>query len=66
LGQFRLSKVGLQRRDQYVIHWFRERGVSISLAMAGGYAPDCNDIVDIHLATIQSALTRYLAEKAST
>lgn len=64
LGQFKLTKSGLRRRDHWVLEWFRSRKVPVSLAMAGGYAPDCQDIVDIHFATIETALTRFLAERS--
>jgi len=31
----------------------------VAVAMAGGYADDVDDIVDIHFATIALALERY-------
>ncbi len=66
LGQFSLTKWGLRRRDQLVLDWFRDRGFAVSLAMAGGYAPDCRDIVDIHFATVEAAQERFLAERATS
>jgi acetoin utilization deacetylase AcuC-like enzyme len=42
LGRLALSKEGLRMRDR----------IPIAVAMAGGYAPDVNDIVDIHAMTV--------------
>lgn len=55
LGQFKLTKPGLLLRDQMVLDWSRGQNIPVSLAMAGGYAPNCDDIVDIHFATIDAA-----------
>ena len=55
LGQLKLSKQGLQQRDELVFDCCRKRGLPLALSMAGGYAPDVNDIVDIHWQTIRAA-----------
>ena len=55
LGHLSVTKAGLQKRDQLVIQFFRDRGIPIAISMAGGYAPDVEDIVDIHFATILTA-----------
>lgn len=55
LGHLRLSKSGLRQRDQLVLDFYRERRIPIAISMAGGYAPDVNDIVDIHYGTIETA-----------
>ena len=39
-------------RDRLVLDVLTERGIPIAVAMAGGYAPDVNDIVDIHAMTV--------------
>jgi acetoin utilization deacetylase AcuC-like enzyme len=52
LGRLRLTKDGLRSRDRLVLETLVERGIPVAVAMAGGYAPDVDDIVDIHAATI--------------
>ncbi|MFN5186216.1 MAG: histone deacetylase [Planctomycetota bacterium] len=52
LGRLALSKEGLRMRDRLVLDVLTERGIPIAVAMAGGYAPDVNDIVDIHAMTV--------------
>jgi len=55
LGRLALSKDGLARRDQRVFTALRGRGLPVAVAMAGGYAPQIDDIVDIHVATVLEA-----------
>ena len=55
LGKLSLTKRGLRRRDEIVFEAFRALGIPVALSMAGGYAPDVNDIVDIHFQTIAVA-----------
>jgi acetoin utilization deacetylase AcuC-like enzyme len=55
LGKLRLSKAGLKTRDVMVFDWCRARQLPVSVCMAGGYAPNIDDIVDIHFATIETA-----------
>ena len=55
LGHLALSKPGLAERDRRVIAACRERGLPVAISMAGGYAEDVEDIVDIHLATVRLA-----------
>lgn len=52
LGKLRLTKEGLRARDRMVLERLAERGIAIAVAMAGGYAPQVEDIVDIHAATV--------------
>jgi acetoin utilization deacetylase AcuC-like enzyme len=52
LGRLALSKSGLARRDETVLDWAAENRLPVAIAMAGGYAPDVEDIVDIHAATV--------------
>jgi acetoin utilization deacetylase AcuC-like enzyme len=59
LGRLSLSKSGLQTRDEIVFNFCRNMEIPVAFAMAGGYAPDLDDIVDIHFATIESASERY-------
>jgi len=63
LGQLSLTKDGLRQRDTIVIEFCRNQEIPISLAMAGGYAPQVDDIVDIHFATIEIACHRFLNDQ---
>jgi acetoin utilization deacetylase AcuC-like enzyme len=55
LGQLALTKAGLAQRDRAVLETCRRHGLPLSVAMAGGYAPDVDDIVDIHAETVRLA-----------
>jgi len=55
LGRLALSKAGLAARDLLVLDACRQRAVPVAVAMAGGYAADTEDTVDIHLATLRTA-----------
>ena len=55
LGRLSLTKPGLIRRDETVMRWAADQNLPLAVAMAGGYAPDIDDIVDIHAATIATA-----------
>lgn len=52
LGRLALSKTGLAARDRLVLERCRDAGRPVAVAMAGGYADDVSDIVDIHATTI--------------
>jgi acetoin utilization deacetylase AcuC-like enzyme len=52
LGRLTLSKEGLRMRDRLVLDILMERRIPIAVAMAGGYAPNVEDIVDIHAMTV--------------
>ncbi len=55
LGQLALTKAGLAQRDRAVFETCCRHGLPVSVAMAGGYAPDVDDIVDIHAETVRLA-----------
>ncbi|MGW8185971.1 MAG: histone deacetylase family protein [Desulfobacterales bacterium] len=55
-GRLALTKAGLAQRDGLVLRHLKESGLPVTVTMAGGYAPDIQDIVDIHLQTIEIAL----------
>jgi len=55
LGRLKLTKLGLSRRDEYVLKSLRSCSIPTAIAMAGGYAHNLNDIVDIHAETIRIA-----------
>ena len=58
LGRLSLTKPGLLRRDETVLDRCIGEQTPVAIAMAGGYAPDINSIVDIHAATIFAASQR--------
>lgn len=56
LGGLKLTKAGLARRDRLVIDAVRAAKVPLATVLAGGYAADVNDTVDIHVATIDAMI----------
>ena len=60
LGRLALSKAGLLERDVRVMQACRQVGLPLAVVMAGGYARNIEDIVDIHYQTI-STLARLFA-----
>ena len=56
LGRLSLSIEGLAERDRRVFAFARARGLPVAVAMGGGYCPDIERIVDIHLGTVREAL----------
>jgi acetoin utilization deacetylase AcuC-like enzyme len=55
LGRLALTKIGLEKRDQLVLRYVQEVGLPLVIVMAGGYARDVNDTVDIHANTVRLA-----------
>ena len=55
LGLLAVTKDGLRRRDDLVLRFFRSRNIPVAISMAGGYANEIVDIVDIHFATVKIA-----------
>ena len=53
LGRLALTLQGLATRDTMVLNWCRDRSIPLAVAMAGGYCPDINQIVEIHAQTIR-------------
>jgi acetoin utilization deacetylase AcuC-like enzyme len=58
LGRLALTKQGLADRDQLVFDCCQAAGLPVAVTMAGGYAPQIEDIVDIHFQTIRAAAER--------
>ena len=56
LGGLRLSKEGLRQRDALVVAAARRAGAALVTVLAGGYAMDVADTVDIHVATVRAML----------
>jgi acetoin utilization deacetylase AcuC-like enzyme len=59
LGRLALSKRGLALRDRMVLETLRAHGVPAAIVMAGGYARDIDDVVDIHCTTVDVALELF-------
>jgi acetoin utilization deacetylase AcuC-like enzyme len=57
LGRLSLSKAGLRARDELVLT--RLRGIPTTVVLAGGYAPDVSDTVDINAATLDVILALF-------
>jgi acetoin utilization deacetylase AcuC-like enzyme len=56
LGGLKLTKAGLAERDRLVIDVVRAAGVPLATVLAGGYAADVMDTVDIHTATVEAMI----------
>ncbi len=52
LGKLALTQAGLAARDRLVLEAFRSAGVPVAIAMAGGYCPEVERIVEIHAQTV--------------
>jgi acetoin utilization deacetylase AcuC-like enzyme len=57
LGRLSLTKHGLALRDQMVLQTCGQRRIPVVIVMAGGYAKDLDDVVDIHAETVRIAGT---------
>lgn len=66
LGRLKLTKAGLAARDELVLGECRHRGLPVAIAMAGGYARQIDDTVDIHVATVSTAAHIFRARKAAS
>ena len=56
LGAFALTKEGLAERDEEVVAAAHAAGIPLALVLAGGYAADVADTVDIQAATVRALL----------
>jgi len=55
LGGLALTKAGLKERDKVVIENARRLKIPVAVVLAGGYAAEIKDTVDIHLNTVRIA-----------
>ena len=58
-GRLALTKVGLAQRDLIVLGRLKKNEIPVAVTMAGGYAPEIQDVVDINFETIEIALKCY-------
>jgi acetoin utilization deacetylase AcuC-like enzyme len=52
LGRLALTKAGLRARDELVLDRLRQAGAAACVVLAGGYAEDVRDTVDVNAATV--------------
>lgn len=52
-GRLKVSKKGLAERDKIVWEAINRAGLPVAISMAGGYARNIDDIVDIHFHTVE-------------
>jgi acetoin utilization deacetylase AcuC-like enzyme len=62
LGGLNLTVEGLQRRDRLVMEAFRSLDIPVAIALAGGYAIQPDDTVEIHCNTVREAARRLSSE----
>ncbi|MCX7153957.1 MAG: histone deacetylase, partial [Proteobacteria bacterium] len=55
LGRLALSKQGLLSRDRMVFEACERAGLPVAVTMAGGYARDIEDTIDINFHTLETA-----------
>jgi acetoin utilization deacetylase AcuC-like enzyme len=55
LGRLKVTMAGLAARDALVFDACRTARVPVAVVMSGGYAPEVDDIVAIHAATVRAA-----------
>jgi acetoin utilization deacetylase AcuC-like enzyme len=58
LGRLALTKAGLRARDALVLDTAERIGAPVCVVLAGGYAPDVADTVEINLATARAVAHR--------
>jgi acetoin utilization deacetylase AcuC-like enzyme len=61
LGRLALSKDGLRARDALALDRLRAAGAAVCVVLAGGYAADVRDTVDINAATVAAVAARQPA-----
>ena len=61
LGRLALSKAGLRARDALALDTLIGAGAAVCVVLAGGYADDVRDTVDINVATAASVAARARA-----
>jgi acetoin utilization deacetylase AcuC-like enzyme len=61
LGTLALSKAGLRKRDQLVLSRLRRHDIPVAVTLAGGYAAQLEDTVEIYFGTLEVA--RGIAER---
>jgi acetoin utilization deacetylase AcuC-like enzyme len=60
LGRLALSKAGLRARDELALDRLLDAGADVCVVLAGGYADDIRDTVDINAGTAAAVAARVL------
>ncbi len=63
LGHLALTKAGLRMRDDLVLDRLAEAGAAVCVVLAGGYAEDVRDTVDINAATAAAVHARLYSSR---
>jgi acetoin utilization deacetylase AcuC-like enzyme len=64
LGKLALTKAGLRARDELVLDRLRAAGAAVCVVLAGGYAEDVRDTVEIHANTAAAVAERSEPQSA--
>lgn len=64
LGRLALTRDGLLARDRMVFAACSRHALPVAVSMAGGYARDVDEIVDIHFGTVREALRWHAVMRA--
>lgn len=56
LGRLAVTLEGLEERDRIVLDGCREAGIPVAVVMAGGYAREVADTVEVHFRTVRRAV----------
>lgn len=65
LGGLGLTIDGLRRRDEIVYEYVRAAGIPVAVTLAGGYAINTRDTVEIHCNTVRAARDTFLRPTAA-
>ncbi|MDH3637425.1 MAG: histone deacetylase [Gammaproteobacteria bacterium] len=65
-GRMSVTKAGLAERDRIVYRYCRKQLLPVVVVMAGGYANDIDDIVDIHFTSVRLVREYCFNEKTSS
>jgi acetoin utilization deacetylase AcuC-like enzyme len=65
LGKLALTKAGLRARDELVLDRLRANDAAVCVVLAGGYAENVRDTVDIHAATAAALAARVEPRRAA-
>lgn len=66
LGDLELTKEGLKKRDELVLSTADRLGLPVTAVLAGGYAQDTQDVVDIHVELCRQAKAANEKRRGST
>jgi acetoin utilization deacetylase AcuC-like enzyme len=65
LGRLKLTFAGLRQRDARVFELARALDIGLAITMAGGYGTDINNTVQVHVQTIEQAVSDWRSRHES-